>query len=105
CPPRHDLLPDIAPLREAKGEFRSDLEGERVFPHLHAEPRGAGFDPKDLERVAADWRHLPSRERVPEFPQTRSRGPDRVADFHEPAHPADVAFVMLVAGNAEERVL
>jgi len=32
-------------------------------------------------------------------------GPDCVADFPEPAHPADVAFVMLVDGKGEERVL
>src|SRR5438093_980550 len=104
-PARHDLLPDVASLGEAEGEVRRDLESERVFPRLHAEPRGAGFDPKDLERVAADRRHVPSRERVPYLLEARSRRPDRVADFPEPAHPADVAFVMLVDGKGEERVL
>src|SRR2546422_7279207 len=101
----HRFLAHIAPFREAEGEVRRDLEGERVFPHLHAEPRGGGFDPKDLERIAADWSHVPSREGVPDFPQTRSRRPDRVADFPEPAHPADVALVMLVDGKGQERIL
>src|SRR5436309_9023692 len=101
----HDLLPDVAPFREAQCEVRRDLEGERVFPHFHAEPRGGGFDPKDLERIAADWSHVPARERVPDFLETRSRRPYRVADFPEPAHPAHVALVMLVDGKGQERIL
>src|SRR5213594_1106960 len=104
-PARHDLLPDVASLREAEGESRSDLESDRIFAHLHAEPRGAGLDSKDLERVAADRRHAPSREGVPDFSQAGSGGPDRVAGFPQPAHPANVALVMLVDGKGEERVL
>src|SRR3989449_6266798 len=101
----HDLLPDVTPFREAQRVIRRDLEGERVFPYLHAEPRGAGFDPKDLERIAADWGHVPPREGVPDFPQTQSGGPDRVAEFPEPAYPADVSLVMFVDGKGQERVL
>src|SRR2546422_3663841 len=104
-PARHDLLADIAPFRETQGEIRRDLQGERVLPHLHAEPRRAGLDAQDLERVTPDGRHVPPRERVPEFAEARSGRPDRKAEFPEPPDPAYVALVRLVDREGHEGVL
>src|SRR5713101_4094782 len=92
-PARDDLLADVAPFREAQGEIRCDLEGERVLAHLRAEPRLARLDPKDLGRVAPDRRHVPPRERVPEITEARSGGPDGEAEFPQPADPAHMAFM------------
>jgi hypothetical protein len=47
---RHDLLPDVAALRQAEGGFQPGLLRVHVLVDVDAEERGAGFDPQAVAR-------------------------------------------------------